>query len=228
MPDEKDSSVKAAAPIADPLPVIPNELVKPGTAQRLSESDLEERLRLHHPELIEEIHKTVVAEVAEQKARFDGLEAKAASIRNQMGLSVTTVTVLGGALSQFKSVPLDGLAWLIAGALGISILAGTASVIFAVLAFRVRRIDVGLSERALFEDQVLKQADTTKAGADAVAIYRRFLIGYLWNISRAYFDSNEAKGKLVRVAQDAFAAFVVALVIGGIIIGVAALSGRPA
>jgi len=188
-------------------------------------TEMEKALALHSPTLVTEIHDIARREIAEEQSRFENLEAKAASIRGQMGIAVTVATAVGGTLSQVNAVrgSLGHLAMWVVGAFALSLVTGALSTLFAVLAFRVKILPIGISEEVVFNKEALSTADSQTDQDAALTVYRRYLVSHYWQIRRAYFDGNERKAVLIRWSQDFFAGFVALLAIAGLLCVVAAI-----
>jgi hypothetical protein len=202
----------------------------------LTETELAERLQLHSPALVEELHTLVHRQLQNEEQRESRLDAKAQGLLGTAGLSLTVAFTFGGLLLEHPDY-LEPLAkWparLVIGCYALALLAGLAASVQAVGALFVTSSYRNVDERDLLNKNQLIAADneyspeTVKLKLDADrafgndrarTIYRRYVILHLWQIWQRHFRLHNKKAQIIKRGQRLFVAFLMSLfVIGGAI-----------
>ncbi|MGK3964995.1 hypothetical protein WMF01_30925 [Sorangium sp. So ce1667] len=224
------ASLASGAPAATPALAGPDlakaTARKTAVLKQLDQQTLEQRLTLGWPGLINELYQFAQRQLQFETGRQTRLDAKATSLLSAAGLSLTVAFTFGGLLLANKEVLRANIGWYysaVAG-FGLAIILGLGAAGFALAALKVRDANRGISEDAVFNEELLKRAEDESADEQAVAEYRKSLTVHLWTIAQAQHMLHERKAKIIQRGQVAFMAFMcaVALVcvtfVGGILL----------
>jgi hypothetical protein len=124
--------------------------------------NLGERLALHAPALVEEVHRNMRIELDAEEMRSRQLDAKATATMGVLGFVLTVAFTFGGSLmlahaDDFRS--LGSWAYVLPVCFGTSLVLGVASVAFALRGFWIRTLKA-LNLEDLLNLDVLQKADT--------------------------------------------------------------------
>jgi hypothetical protein len=180
--------------------------------------ELSKRLELSSDVLVGDVFDLVRSTLDGEVSRQTIIEGKASGLTNSVGLTLSLTGVFAGVILRGEA---HGAAtWAVYAPLlllSFSTILGIAAACFAQDALRIREYK-GISEKDLFSNEVLQEADTTvENGGSGPVFYRRYMAEHLWMLVRATQQIHEAKAKSVLCGQKLFLA-------GLISIGLAVLS----
>jgi hypothetical protein len=198
-------------------------------AEHLTLSELRDRVNLHSPLLVKELHETTLRQIQSETGRQTRLDGKATSLLTATGLSLTVAFAFGGQIliAHADKLKAYGHRWWIAVVVtySLAVLSGLFASFFATWALRVHGAHGTVSEDNVFNDDVLKAADQADAehsddpvkaaAARDVGLtnYRRYITIHLWHIVQVQHQIQEKKASIIRYGQLCFMAFLVSLVI---------------
>jgi hypothetical protein len=192
---------------------------KSKASERLTKPQLQQRLRLNFPGLVEEIHALAVRQNQAEDQRESRLDAKAQGLLGTAGLSLTVAFTFGSLLLQHPEYisPLGtALGWVVIALYALALVFGLLASIWAVRALKVSDKYKCLSDDDVFNEAELKRIEQ-EADDDqmAKAWYRRFITLQHWTFWRQHFDIHEGKAKTIKCGQLFFALFLGTLLLIG-------------
>ncbi len=210
------------------------------TPAQLTERELVERVRLRSHLVVDEIYEIAKQQLDSEERRDGVLAGKAASLLGIGGLSVTLAFTFGGLVLQHPEH------WAGLGPYGFRVLTilfvvalalGMAGGLMALWVLKVRTFET-VNEADVFSSGELEdgerewetawQKDPSGTGADpspdivARSRYRRYLLVHYWTIYRRNRQRLEEKARWLLLGQKLYFAFMVALMLIGIGVAVAA------
>lgn len=203
----------------------------------LTDTELVQRMRLHSPAVVEEIHAVVQRQLQAEDQREARLDSKAQGLLGTAGLSLTVAFTFGGLLLEHPEYlePLtksDALgrwpARCVILLYALALLAGLVASVHAVWGLFVTAEHRGVDERDVLNPDELASVDNEYSqeavrplgdrelgDARARTVYRRYLVVHLWLIWQRHFRLHGRKADIIKRGQISFVVFVGALLLIG-------------
>lgn len=194
VPGESASSPSAVAPLKEP--------------DDLDLDTINKRLLLHSPALVDELHKITVGWLEGEERRKSALEGKASGLLSTVGIAISLLTAVGGALltNEHFIRGLGAATLPVSGLLAAAILSGLLAAYFALRTVKITAYHA-VKDSEVFNTEALNGADNYYKSDDkdadkhALAFYRRYIILHYIQVYRHNANVNNRKAKEVALAQ---------------------------
>lgn len=200
----------------------------PESGEYMTTNDLRARLSISSPKLVEEVLKTTERMLKSDEDRISKMESKAAIYHGSFGLVLSVLFSLGASTllphPEYLSRAGNAVLVLCSIVLLSAMSSGFAFAAFSVAAVRIKREWGGIEPLEVLNAEVVRAADVDDAEV-GVRDYRRYLIAHYFMISQVNNTVYRRRIAWIRRAQHAYAAFLLSILFGAVLIVVAALKG---
>lgn len=203
----------------------------PLAGEMLTEVQIRARLTINSPELVKELYDIAQRQVQAEVGRQTRLDAKATSLLTAAGLSLTVAFTFGSTLIT-KPEAFETWHRFVVGAFALALVLGLTAAILAVRALLVRDNYMTVNEAAVFDPEVLEDANDPHALREidckemkdeekrkfGVMEFHKAMIVHLWTIAQQHLKNNEGKARLIKWGQRCFLGFLVVLLVVAVFI----------